>query len=332
MNKQPVKILISMGDPAGIGPELCLKVVAAGNLQSDTALTIVGSLAVLEHVASQTNIQLKAKRAAEPATQPGEAVIVDLDNMTPEKASKHVATMEGGQASIEYIEESVEYILQGKGDALVTAPINKQATALAGSSFPGHTEMLAELTDSEKPVMLLMNDHLKVVFATTHMALKDVALHLTPDSIFDKASVLNNALRDYFGISHPRIAICALNPHGSDGGRFGDEEERIVRPAIDRLQNEGYAASGPWPSDTLFSEAVKQNSPYDGVVAMYHDQGMIPIKLGGLSGVVNVTLNLPIIRTSPGHGTAYDIAGRGIADAGSMEKAIYVAHKMAMRF
>jgi 4-hydroxythreonine-4-phosphate dehydrogenase len=177
--------------------------------------------------------------------------------------------------------------------------------------------------------MLLMNDHLKVVFATTHMALKDVALHLTPDSIFDKASVLNNALRDYFGISQPRIAICALNPHGSDGGRFGDEEERIVRPATDRLRNEGYAASGPWPSDTLFSEAVKQNSPYDGVVAMYHDQGMIPIKLGGLSGVVNVTLNLPIIRTSPGHGTAYDIAGRGIADSGSMEKAIQVAHQMA---
>jgi 4-hydroxythreonine-4-phosphate dehydrogenase len=186
--------------------------------------------------------------------------------------------------------------------------------------------MLGELTATERPVMLLINGELRVAFATTHLALNHVCCALTTELIVHTGSTLGDALGRYFGVSAPQIAVCAVNPHSGDGGRFGDEEQRIIQPAVERIRERGLDARGPFPSDTLFSRAV--DGRFDGVLAMYHDQGMIPIKMRGLGEVVNVTLGLPIIRTSPGHGTAYDIAGTGSADPASTLAALKTATAM----
>jgi len=307
-----------MGDPCGIGPELCVKALVSGRVPRDVSLAVVGSRRVL----SEAQDALGLGGAERPET-------IDLDNFPPEMISTRAATAEGGRASVEYIETAVSEILAGRADGLVTCPISKEAIGAAGSAHPGHTEMLGKLTGARQPVMLLISGALRVAFATTHLAVRDVAAALSADGIAHTCAVLADALRTQFAVPSPRIAVCALNPHGGDGGRFGDEEARVIAPAVEEARRGGTDASGPWPSDTLFARAA--GGEFDAVAAMYHDQGMIPIKLSGVAGVVNVTLGLPIIRTSPGHGTAYDIAGRGVADESSLLAAIALAAEMARR-
>jgi len=324
-----VRIAVTMGDPRGIGPEICAKALAKRGLPSDVGVTVIGSLAVLQEAARAAGVGVQAQvveRGPENLPERGNAVL-DLDNFPVESLNPRQPCAEGGRASLDYIETAVELALAGAADAVVTAPISKQATGLAGGAHPGHTEMLAELTGAENPVMLLVSGNLRVAFATTHLALRDVPDAISRAGIVSTGLVLVEGLKKYFGLNRPRLAVCGLNPHCSDGGRFGGEEARIIAPAVRELREAGVDAEGPLPSDTLFAKAVQGS--YDGVVALYHDQGMIPIKLSGVGSVVNVTLGLPIIRTSVGHGTAYDIAGTGVAEETSLMEAIRLAASMA---
>ena len=309
-------LLVTMGDPCGIGPEVCVKALASRRLPRGVRITVVGSRQMLQKAAEVAGVRT-----------PAEAAVLDLDNFPPAMLDERRPSAESGRACLEYIVRAVAEAKAGRADAIVTMPISKEAIGAAGSPYPGHTEMLGALTGVERPVMLLVSGGLRVAFVTTHMALRDVPHALTAGAIVQTAEMLAGGLRQYFAIPQPCVALCALNPHSSDGGRFGDEESRIIAPAADQLRRSGLNVCGPLPSDTLFTRALAGD--YDGVVALYHDQGMIPIKLSGLAGVVNVTLGLPIIRTSPGHGTAFDIAGKGIADESSTLEAIRLATSMA---
>jgi len=323
--RRGVRLLITMGDPCGIGPEVCLKALASGRLPGDAALTVVGSAAVLERTAGEVGLAFDLRAVEEPVQGAGERGVLDLVNFPLGLLSRREPSAESGRASLDYIEAAAREVLGGRADGLVTCPISKEAIGAAGSPHPGHTEMLGELSGG-KPVMLLVSGRLRVAFATTHLAFSEVPSLLTCEAIASTGRALAEGLKRFFAVEEPRIAVCALNPHAGDGGRFGDEEGRIVRPAVERLLAAGWNASGPYPSDTLFARALAGD--FDGVVALYHDQGMIPIKLSGLGEVVNVTLGLPFVRTSPGHGTAYDIAGRGVADPASTVRAIRLAADM----
>jgi 4-hydroxythreonine-4-phosphate dehydrogenase len=215
----------------------------------------------------------------------------------------------------------------GKIDAMITAPINKEAMGRAGYSYPGHTEFLAKLTRVKNPIMMLAGDNLKVALVTTHCPLKKIPDLITFQKILTTIEIVHSSLKQYFGLDSPKIAVAALNPHGGEGGLFGDEEKKIILPAIKEALNLGIDVEGPFPSDSLFYHAAK--GKYHLVICMYHDQGLIPLKLLNFHNAVNVTLGLPIIRISPDHGTAYDIAGKGIANPSSMLKALELAARMA---
>ncbi|HOK97142.1 MAG TPA: 4-hydroxythreonine-4-phosphate dehydrogenase PdxA, partial [Anaerohalosphaeraceae bacterium] len=212
-------------------------------------------------------------------------------------------------------------------DAIVTAPISKTSWHLAESPWTGHTEMLADRCKSPRKVMMFVAGPLKLALATIHEPLFEIRHKFTIGCVFEPIDLLDMALKQYFGIAKPHIAVAGLNPHAGEDGQFGDEERRIISPAILLAQEAGINCTGPYPADTLFYHAV--HGAYDGVVAMYHDQGLIPIKMAAFDQAVNVTLGLPIIRTSPGHGTAFDIAGKGIANPNAMKEAIRVAVQMA---
>ena len=324
--KRPVRLLLTMGDPCGVGPELCVKALASRKLPADLALTVVGSRAVIAHAAKSGGTRLAARVAQSPAQKAGARAVLDVCDFPIEALRRRCPTAEGGRASIRCIETAVRLVLDGCADGIVTSPISKEAIGAAGSPHPGHTEMLGALSGVERPVMLLVSGPLRVAFVTTHLALRDVPRAITAVGIHHTGKVLAEALRRYFGIPEPSIAVCSLNPHAGDGGRFGDEEARLIAPAIEKLRRDGVNASGPLPSDTLFAKALR--GEYNGVVAMYHDQGMVAVKLSGLADVVNVTLGLPFVRTSPGHGTAYDIAGTGVADVTSTAAAVRLAAGM----
>jgi 4-hydroxythreonine-4-phosphate dehydrogenase len=307
-----------MGDPAGIGPEIALKALCGGRLREDASVTLVGSRAVLRYEAAALGFPPeRVERRCE---------IVDLDNFPPARLGVRAPSAGGGRASVEYIEEAVRLVRSGRADALVTCPISKEAIAAGGSAFPGHTEMLAALTGAARVLMVLAGSDLRVALVTRHVALRDVAGLLRASEITDAATVFDDGLRRYFGISEPRLAVCGLNPHCGDGGRFGDEEARLITPAVEAACARGVRLEGPLSADSVFARAA--GGAFDGVIALYHDQGMIPVKFNGVHSVVNVTLGLPIIRTSVGHGTAFDITGQGRADESSLIEAIRVAARM----
>ena len=240
---------------------------------------------------------------------------------------------EAGAFAARSIECAVGMALQGDADAIVTAPLHKPSLHAAGWAVPGQTEMLASLADAEHVGMLMaaettsIGGPLRVLLATTHLALRDVVAAVTSDLLVDQASLLHHALHTDWGIAAPRIALCALNPHASDGGLFGDEEERVYRPAVERLRASGIEVAGPLPADTVFSRAL--GGSFDAVVSPYHDVGMAAFKTVAFGTGVNVTLGLPFIRTSPDHGTAFDIAGTETADATSMLEAMTLALRLA---
>jgi 4-hydroxythreonine-4-phosphate dehydrogenase len=321
------RLLFTLGDVAGIGPEIvarawpalhehCQPIVVGDPEWLRRALTLVGSTAVIrlhDH---------PAEARSTPDSLPVlRATAVDLGAVEPGRVSGAA-----GRAACDFLCRAIDWTLAGAADGIVTAPLHKEGLRAAGLHYPGHTEILAERTGVRSFAMVLAVGDLAVAHVTLHMALRDVFRHLSPTAILDKIHLLDRLQMRLLG-RQPRLAVAALNPHASDGGLFGDEETAVIAPAIAAGQEAGVTVSGPWPTDTLFVRARKGD--FDGVVAMYHDQGHIALKLLGAGRAVNISAGLPIVRTSVAHGTAYDIAGKGIADATSLIEAARVAARLA---
>lgn len=320
---------ITMGDPTGIGPEIIAKVLSDKSTFHFCRPIVLGDRTVMERALRLLNSTLKVneiENVVEREYRNGKLNLINLSDINVNEIDYGVPTQSCGKAMVKYIEEAVKLVLAGSIDAITTAPISKKALSDAGYTYPGHTELLAELTGSKEYVMMLAGDRLKVVLVTIHCALKEVFHLLTMEKILTTIRITNDALIDFFGEEKPKIAVAALNPHAGEGGLFGKEEEEIILPAIKQAQQLGIKVKGPLPPDTLFYHAAK--GTYSAVVSMYHDQGLIPLKLLHFEDAVNVTLGLPLIRTSVDHGTAYDIAGTGKANPSSLLNALKLAARM----
>ncbi len=313
-------ILITMGDPAGVGPEVVVKSLA--RIGSGRPITVVGCKRCLEEVSELCGLKLRFSSVDEPTYLIGSVPVIDMGG---EDVPKGKATAEGGTHSYRYVVRASELVMEGKASALVTGPVNKLAVNMAGIKFTGHTELLAELAGGVRTKMLLYLDELRVSHVTTHIPLKDVPTSISKEEISLTVRLTASFLRRLGeGVN---IAVAGLNPHAGDGGVMGREEIEIIGPAVEELKNEGIRVKGPLPPDTVFLRALR--GEFNAVVAMYHDQGHIPAKLIGFNRAVNVTLGLPYVRTSVDHGTAYDIVGRCVADEGSMLKALELAFRLA---
>lgn len=332
--RKPV-IGITMGEPAGIGPEVVVKALADPAIRKLARYVIFGMNELLAYAADLAEIdpfwwrlQHDSPRATFDLVH--DVVVLDYDEYTMLGSAVHKPTRAGGQASLRFIDDAIAAARkpreEGGIDAIVTAPICKESWHLAKCRFPGHTELLQHRTRAKRVAMMFNAPQLNVVLATVHVPLMDLRNLLNIGSVYDPIDLGNEACKQ-LGIENPRIAVCGLNPHASENGQFGDEEERIITPAIEAARQHGIDAQGPFPADTLFGQAIA--GKYDLVVAMYHDQGLIPVKMLAFDEAVNVTLGLPIIRTSPDHGTAFDIVGKNIANPGSMKAAIRLAAKLA---
>jgi 4-hydroxythreonine-4-phosphate dehydrogenase len=306
---------ISLGDPAGIGPEIVVRALA---LRPDLPAVVFGDRGVLERAAAALNLPAPPASCVHAITRLG---VNEVQPGQPNEAS--------GRAQVAYLAAATQAVLRGEVAALVTAPISKEWAGRVGFQFPGHTEYLAATAAAPEHAMMLAGPRLRVTVATTHIALREVPTALTPAGIASTIVLTARALRDWFGLALPQVAVAGLNPHAGEGGRFGDEEARLVVPAIElarqRLAAEEIEAtvSGPAVPDAVFRQAV--HGAFDAVVALYHDQGLIPIKMLHFDEAVNVTLGLPFVRTSPDHGTAYDIAGTGRARPDSFLAALDLA-------
>ncbi len=325
-----------MGDPAGIGPEVTCKALTHPRLRRVRAV-VLGDADTLRETARRLRLRCEivavdadALRAGEmpPRTRGGRPTIAVLPIGRLGAAARRPGkpSVAGGRAAYRYIETAVRLAHDGSIGGVVTAPINKAWVTRAGFPISGHTELLKELTGARAVRMMLAGSRLRVILVTMHVALGNVPKALSIREVAATITIAADHLRQYHRVADPRIAVAGLNPHAGEGGLFGREEERIIIPAIARARAAGVEASGPYPADSLFFRAVQGG--FDAVIAMYHDQGLIPLKLLHFHDAVNVTLGLPIIRTSPDHGTAYDIAGTGKADPGSMIEAIALAQAM----
>ncbi|MEZ4601259.1 MAG: 4-hydroxythreonine-4-phosphate dehydrogenase PdxA [Syntrophotaleaceae bacterium] len=329
-------LILTMGDPAGVGPEIILKAWLAGQLDAWAgSLLVAGDPFVLSRAAEvlKAEIRVEENKAglATHQMRAGERFLAlrALSDLSVENPAWGRPTAACGAAMVKYIEWACDRCLAEEASGMVTAPISKQAILAAGCEAPGHTELLASRCGAGKVVMMLAGERLRVCLVTTHLALRDVPGALNTPDILETIRITDSSLRRFFGLSRPRLAVLALNPHAGEGGRFGDEETRIIAPAIETARREGILASGPHSADALFHFAARGD--YDAVICMYHDQGLIPLKLLHFSDGVNVTLGLPIIRTSVDHGTAYDLAGTGRADSASLVAAVRMAAGMAVR-
>ncbi|HCX89301.1 MAG: 4-hydroxythreonine-4-phosphate dehydrogenase PdxA [Deltaproteobacteria bacterium CG12_big_fil_rev_8_21_14_0_65_43_10] len=321
---------ITMGDPAGVGPEIIVKALSDPQIFKICRPLVLGDQGIIAKAAQILGLEIKvnvAKDIRSGRYEVGAINVLNLSNLDASAVAWGKPDERFGKAVVGYIKAGTKLALEGETEAITTAPINKEVINRAGYAYAGHTELFAELTHTKDYVMMLTGEKLRVALVTTHCRLKDVAALLNTQRIFTIIKVTNNSLKEYFAISKPRIAVASLNPHAGEGGMFGDEEDRIIAPAINRAKDAGIHAIGPLPSDTLFYYASRGD--YDVVVCMYHDQGLIPLKLLSFQNAVNVTLGLPIIRTSVDHGTAYDIAGTGKANPESLKKAITLAASMA---
>jgi 4-hydroxythreonine-4-phosphate dehydrogenase len=320
------KIAVTMGDPGGVGPEIILKALASPDVRACCLPFVVGSRRVMEECLELLALPLELDVIARPeeARSPaGSVALIDVGTLA--GFVKGNATAEGGRASADYIRKAVELALDRKVDAVVTAPISKEALRMGGLPWPGHTEMLAELTGTKDYAMMLAGGPLRVILVTIHTSLRSVPGLVTRQNVL-KTIRLSKKACDMLGIEHPRIAVAGLNPHAGEAGLFGQEEEQEILPAVEQAKKEGIPVSGPFPPDTVFHKAYKGQT--DIVVCMYHDQGLIPLKMIAFDKGVNVTVGLPFVRTSPDHGTAYDIAWTGKADPSSMVEAIMLASRL----
>lgn len=322
---------ITMGDPAGIGPEVIAKALARPVVRRLCRPLVIGSLEVLEDTIRSQKVPVKIRRVTGPGVPIPAGVIPVLDPLAEPLApfTSGQVSKETGAAQALYIKEAVRLAMEEALAGIVTGPIHKKAINQAGYPYPGHTEMLADLTGSKEVGMMIVGGPLRFMFATTHVAMKDLPALLTIECIERAIRLCHRGLTDLFGIKGPRIAVAALNPHAGEGGLFGIEERTAIAPAIARAKAQGFQSVGPLPADTLIGQAAR--GKYDAVVAMYHDQGLIPLKLAAFGRSVNLTVGLPFIRTSVDHGTAYDIVGRGLADEGSLIEAIRLAAWFAGR-
>lgn len=330
-------LVITMGDPTGIGPEIIVQALCAGVFtEFSRPLVVAGDLAVLQRAASVCGFSSRLQPGSQLPLASDEIFIGDyllpvhaLSRLDLAQQRYGQPEVSSGSAMADYISWACDACLDGDAAGMVTAPINKRALRAAGVAFPGHTELLASRCQVDEVVMMLAGERLRVCLVTTHCALREVPHRLTRERILTTIRIVATALRQEFGLEHPRLAILALNPHAGEEGLFGDEETRHILPAIEAARAEGLVASGPHSADSLFWFAVQ--GQYDAVICMYHDQGLIPLKLLHFEDGVNVTLGLPIVRTSVDHGTAYDLAGTGQANPASLIAAVRMAVDMASR-
>ena len=319
-------IALTLGDPAGIGPEIIVKVFQDEILTINSRILVIGDAKTLEKVAQKIapEIQIHSiKTPSEGCYQPYTIDVIDLNNVS-ETLPTAQPSAESGKASYEAIQKAVALVLKDEVAAIVTCPINKKSLHLAGHPFPGHTELLGHLTNSKKPTLMIEGGSLRVVLVTTHLPLDQVKSEISEKKVLQTIRLTHDWLQKNI-TEVPRIAVLGLNPHCGDGGIFGQEETEFIIPALKVAQKEGIQASGPHPADALFARAVSEK--YDAVICMYHDQGMIPVKMNGMG--VNITLGLPILRTSVDHGTAFDIVGRNKASAENLKLALKTAGRLS---
>ena len=333
MAKLP-RIAITMGDPAGVGPELCLRLLRDERVRAMCIPIVFGDAGILNRVAKQLGWP-EPFPVIDEALWPhwGDVMdspcVLDLNAIDAAVVEPGKVSAECGRAAYEYVTFAIDEALTGRVDAIATGPINKESLAAAGCKFPGHTEILAERTKAEKACMMLTSDAITCALVTVHVGYSEVPGLLTRERIRDTIELAAAAMEQLRG-RKPRLLVCGLNPHAGEHGLFGDgEEERVVAPAIAEARAKGIDVKGPLPPDTAFLPKHRQET--DAYVCMYHDQGLIPLKALAFEEAVNVTLGLPIVRTSVDHGTAFDIAWKGVADVSSFVKAVELAAKLAHR-
>ncbi|WP_372986124.1 4-hydroxythreonine-4-phosphate dehydrogenase PdxA [Marinobacter sp.] len=322
---EPVILALTAGEPAGIGPELCLQLALEPR---QAGIVVVASEALLTERARMLGLEIELhpwQPGTPPQMEPGHL------SVWPVEGCENLAAGKTDPVNSRYVLKTLEIAaracLNGDVDGMVTAPVHKGVINEAGIPFSGHTEFLQELCGVERVVMMLATDELRVALVTTHLPLRDVADAITPERLTQVTRILDADLRTFFGIAEPRILVAGLNPHAGEGGHLGREEIEVIEPTLEQLRNEGINLTGPLPADTLFTPHWLDNA--DAVLAMYHDQGLPVLKFQGFGRAVNITLGLPIVRTSVDHGTALDLAGTGKADAGSLHTAIRVGEHMA---
>lgn len=338
--KRPL-LAITMGDPAGIGPEITIKALSNPQLYEVCRPLVIGNTEILKKASEAAGVGTVALHQvscpADGIYQPGCIDVLELASDGIESVQPGTLSAEAGEAAFRYVEKAIALAMAGSVDATVTNPINKEAINLAGHHFSGHTEIYAHSTNTPKYTMLLVHENLRVVHVSTHVSLRQACDLVRKERVLEVIRIADDACRK-MGIPAPKIGVAGLNPHSGENGMFGHEEQQEIIPAIEAAVSEGILAEGPVPADTVFSKA--RGGWYDIVVAMYHDQGHIPLKVVGFqynAGLgkwesvagVNITLGLPIIRTSVDHGTAFDQAGKGTADALSLTNAIHYAVRLA---
>lgn len=322
-----------MGDPSGVGPEIIVKALSEPSVRGCCAPFVLGDLLAMERALAACSSRLKVVSIE----RPGDAVdlsdgvipLIPVSRLEEGDMAFGQPSERAGDAVYRYIRMAAEFCLAGEVAAMATAPISKEAMNRAGHHYPGHTELLAELCRCDDFVMMLAGDLLRVALVTIHEALADVPTLITRERVLKTIQVTARGVAPLCSNRSPRIAVLSLNPHCGEGGMFGNEESVSIMPAIEAAQAGGLEVSGPFSADTFFHFAVQEPPPYDAVVAMYHDQGLIPLKMRHFDDGINITLGLPIIRTSVDHGTAYGLAGSGKASSASMQAAIRLAAKLS---
>ena len=334
MSRKPI-VAITMGDPAGVGPEVILKALTHRTIARACNPLILGDWGVLQRARARGTSKRLPRLVSWQTGAPllpmlngnGGFVVCPLSKLRENQSRPGRPVKAGGHAAYRYITVAARLAMSNVADAIATAPISKSILMDAGYNYPGHTELLAELSRTSECRMMLIGKKLRVVLVTGHVGYARVVRCLTRDGIRTTLELTHSALKNSFGISQPRIAVAALNPHGGEEGIFGREEKETILPAVQAAKRKGIQAFGPFPADSLFHKAA--SGDYDAVVCMYHDQGLIPLKLHHFFGGVALTLGPPFIRTSVDHGTAYDIAGTGRADETSMVEAVLLAAELA---
>ncbi len=324
----PPLVAVTMGDPAGIGPEIIGKTFADPDFHLRNRALVVGDAGMLERAVQLLGLPLKINEIPDPedaAFEPGTADVLQVGELPPDLPFGELDAR-AGDAAFRYIERAAKLANAGRVAAIATAPLNKEAMHLAGHGYPGHTEILADLTDTDDYAMMLVTDELKVIHVSTHVSLKEAIDRAQPERELAVIRLAHESLKK-LGVESPRVAVAGLNPHAGENGLFGKEDLEKIRPAVKAALDEGVDASGPWAPDTVMMRA--RQGYFDVVVVQYHDQGHIPIKLMGFDTGVNVTVGLPFFRTSVDHGTAFDIAGTGKADHASLKAALDLARTLA---
>lgn len=324
-------IVITMGDPAGVGPEITAKTMASPEVHGVCRPLIIGDAAVMERISERLRLKRDYRRVSDPQRCTFEEQapeVLQTGNLPPREIEWGQPQSGTSKAALEYVETAIGLCVSGAVDAMATGPLDKGGIVAGGVEFTGHTELLAKRTGTEEYAMMLTGGDIRVVLATTHIPLSEVAPRIKKERVLTLLRLTHRSM-PLFGIHGPRIGVAALNPHGGEKGSMGREELEEIIPAVETACSEGIEALGPYPADTLFLPSKRGN--FDVFLVMYHDQGLIPLKTEAFLSAVNVTLGLPIIRTSVGHGTAYDIAGRGEADPLSMINAVKTAAGLATR-